>query len=141
MKRALLALLGAAALALGAVPAAQAVGNDAKGPACTDIIAGDGVTTGSSVQFVFSVAAPSCPQVTYTTYVVDERGDTTPIASSSVSGDGSTDLFFTIPFTDDDPTVCVYSTTSIGKHVFDRAPDSNCVSLTVDSGPPGQDYS
>lgn len=141
MRRLLLALAGAAALSLGVAPAVNAIGNDAKGPACADIVAGDGFNTGESVQFMLSVAAPSCAQVTYTMYVLDEPGDATPIATATLSGDRSTDLFFTIPISDDDDTVCVYSTTSIGKHVFDRAPDSGCVTLTVGSGPPGQDYS
>lgn len=141
MKRMLLALAGAAALSLGVAPAVNAVGNDVKGPACADIVAGDGANLGHSVQFMLSVAAPSCPQVNYTTYVLDEPGDATPIATATLSGNRSTDLFFSIPVSDDDDTVCVYSTTSIGKHVFDRAPDSGCVTFTFGVGPPGQDYS
>lgn len=141
MRRMLLALAGAAALFLGVAPAVNAIGNDVKGPACADIVAGDGFNTGGSVQFMLSVAAPSCAPVTYTMYVLDEPGDVTPLATAKLSGDGSTDLLFSIAVTDDDDTVCVYSTTSIGRHVFDRAPDSGCVTLTVGSGPPGQDYS
>lgn len=141
MKRMLLALAGAAALSLGLAPAVNAVGNDVKGPACADIVAGDGFNLGDEVVFRLTIAVPSCAPVTYTMYVLDEPGDATPIATATLHGNGATDLLFSIPISDDDDTVCVYSTTSIGKHVFDRAPDSGCVTLTVDVGPPGQDYS
>lgn len=141
MKRTLLAILGAVTLFVGAAPGVDAIGNDVKGPACADIIRGDGITTGTSLEFRITLAAPSCTQVTYTTYVLDDREDTTLLASSSLNGNGSTDLVFSVPFVDDDDTVCIYITSSIGKHVFDRAPDAFCASLTVDAGSPGQDYS
>jgi hypothetical protein len=135
-------------LALTAV-APVATADDAKGPACTDIVPTDagGTTTTSgnytnatgtpTLFFRLVTAVPSCRQVTYTVYVLDENGDTTPLTSASQTGTGGV-LTFQIPITDDDTTICVYVTSSIGNRVFDRAPNEGCVPFQLDSQtPPG----
>lgn len=49
MKRTLLVLASVAALSLGLAPVAHAIGADVRGPACADIVAGDGAAPGSGV--------------------------------------------------------------------------------------------
>lgn len=123
----------------GAAPASD---TDVRGPACADITDGAGVFDGSDVNFRLTLAAPSCRSVTYNLVVLDEDGDTTPIATATASGDGSSNqVFFTdVAASDPDGTVCVYATTRVGNHVFDRAPDEGCMELTVDGPPSGQKF-
>ncbi len=128
----------AAAVVLATTSAGAVPGDtDVRGPRCADIVDGAGFYDGTEVNFRETLAAPSCKQVTYTLYVLDEPGDTTPLATASQTGDGtSTNVFFRVAVADDDSTVCVYGTTSIGGKIFDRAPDTGCVTLAVGGGAP-----
>ena len=139
-----------AALAVPVVGSGKSI-DDVKGPACTDVLTDNGTQTtqgvydGTQVIFRVVLAAPSCEQATYTLHVLD-AGGSTEIASGSQPGDGaSTVLFFSgatavsVPAGTGD-TVCVYLTTSIGGHVFDRAPDTGCGALTSGGGAGGTGF-
>jgi hypothetical protein len=135
-----------AALLIGAfaLPVAAA------GPKCVDIqsasvdgaqlsrAAFDGVT--GEVLGQFFLASESCAQFSYRLVVLDDDGDTTPIASASVRGDKSAAMVEIIvsDVTVTDGDVCVYveSTTRNGSKVFDRAPGDGCVILFDDGSSP-----
>jgi hypothetical protein len=140
-----------AALAVPVAGSGKSV-DDVNGPACTDVLIDNGTTTTGSydesqahVIFRIALAAPSCKQATYTLHVLD-AGGSTEIASGSQPGDGaSTVLVFSgatavsVPAGTGD-TVCVYLTTSLGGHVFDRAPDTGCGALTSGGGAGGTGF-
>jgi hypothetical protein len=132
------------ALALAAMAgSAPAAVNDVKGPACADITdtswlySADGATATVDIE----LGTASCPRVSYTLWVVDSAADSTPVSSASVPGDGTelapgldvVTVQAGVPAADQDGEVCLYATTSVGRHVFDRAPDAdltpNCVEL------------
>jgi hypothetical protein len=125
--------------------AGVAVADDVNGPKCADITSsswlysGDGTT--ASVDLI--LAAASCPSISYTLFAQDSAADETAVGTpKSARGDGSAlpdgtgfvSLTMDIPEGDRDGEVCLYATTSVGPHVFDRAPDAdlspNCVELT-----------
>jgi hypothetical protein len=123
-----------------AVPAAIAVAapDDVKGPACADITdtsffySGDG----TSATVDLTLGSARCRWVTYTLVVQDSASDTTFVADSSDALDvapGVVSITASIPAADRDGEVCVYATTSVGPHVFDRGPDAdltpNCIEL------------
>lgn len=128
-----LALLAGVVLVLPTI--AAGAGEDAKGPACTDIVGGSALYTGGRISLVADLAASPCKFVTYTLYVYDDETSTTPLATVTdyVLLDDATIGLTTEA--DTDGVVCVAMTTSIGKHVFDTAPDSGCI--LVSSTPPG----
>ena len=140
MKRffALLAV-GAAAAAALAVPSGAV---DTKGPACANIVFGDGGYTLStappSLLFGFDLDSPSCATVTYTLQIYDSEG-TTLLATHTISGvSGATGFDFSQTFdeaTADPDGVCLVGITSLGggRHVADRAPDVGCALLPPDS--------
>ena len=133
-----LILLAAVALVTAIVPSlAGAVGNDVKGPACADIIGGD-VFYPSSAGARLDLAAPSCAYVTYTLVVLDEEGGQ-ELTRIEESGDGTAQILLSGQSTDNDSTICVYVETSVGggKHVFDRAKDTGCITLELGGSPPG----
>jgi hypothetical protein len=150
MKRIVLLGMAALALAIGLPSVAGASANDVSGPKCADVWAGDGSydSTGTVNVFVFLGSefdqVPSCPYVTYTLHVLDASG--TELASVSTSGNGvdGVELSPLLLSTTVDPSnsaVCVYATTSVGRHIFDRAPDPDlsylpkgCIDMTQ-SGP------
>ena len=120
--------------ATAALVGASGVGAvDAKGPPCGDIAmdyfySGDG--TSVSVNLFTPVA--SCTNVTYT-LVVDSSPPTAPV---SARGDGNAALgqdgdfvALSTGVSDSDNTICIYSQSSIGNHVIDRAPDTGCITL------------
>jgi hypothetical protein len=94
--------------------------------ACLDINGGTGFSwDGTTLSGSFSLAAPACKQATYSLYVLDESGGTTPLTSAKGTPVGLGDvIFFSFPVSDTDGTVCVYGTSSIGGRIFDvGAPD------------------
>jgi hypothetical protein len=127
---------------------------DTRGPACADIVFGDGsyavndLSTAPptplaepTLTWRFDLAAPSCAAVTYTLYIYDSTGTTLlgdPLTVTGVSGASS--IEFTQTFngagepTADPDGVCLVGTTSLGRHVADRAPDEGCVPVAPDSG-------
>jgi hypothetical protein len=138
-----LAFAAAALLALAGLAKAQ----DANGPACADIsdtdwfysgTFGDNASGDEATVHIFLDTA-SCRHVTYTLVVLDSLANQTFVIDASASGDGVSQnpetgedvvtIEATIPEEDRDGNVCLYATTSIGRHVFDRAPDSSCVEL------------
>ncbi len=137
-----------AALLVGAM----AVPVTAAGPSCSHIIGSNADETKISLaafrndddqvigQFYLENEASSCKQVTYTLYVLEAEGDSEPIASASVTGDGAAD-FVIIEVNDvisADNTVCVYVTATIGKKkITDRGPDEGCITLTDDGSSGG----
>lgn len=138
-------LLAVVLLATAIVPSlASAAPGDVKGPPCADVVSGRlFYTANKQATAIIDLAAPSCAYISYTLVVLDEATDTQPLASFSLKGDGTTQLNISGTVTDDDSTICVYVTTSVGNghHVFDRAPDQGCVELTAGGAPPGFDFS
>jgi hypothetical protein len=136
------------ALALAAMAAsAPAAVDDVRGPACADITdtswlySPDGATAIVDIE----LGTASCPSVSYTLWVVDSDGDSTFVTSASVRGDGTAltpglDVVTVqagVPAADQDGEVCLYATTSVGRHVFDRAPDVNLTPNCVELVPGG----
>jgi hypothetical protein len=138
MKRIVLLGIVALALAIGLPSVARAAENDVNGPACADIVSGDGsYSLAGDVTVNLGLAAPSCSFVTYTVYVLD-GSCTNLVTSTSMKGDGTSSLLTLIANvnTAANPAVCIYATTSVGPHVFDRAPDSGYPPpMNVNSGP------
>jgi hypothetical protein len=136
-----LLLIPVVALALVATAAsAPAAIDDVNGPACADITDTSWLysTDGATATVDIELGTASCPTVSYTLWVVDSATDSTAVSSASMRGDGAAlspglDVVTVqagVPLADQDGVVCLYATTSIGRHVFDRAPDASCVELT-----------
>ena len=130
----------AALLAVG--PAGALPGDDAKGPACANIVNGGFVYDGTNVTGSVQTEVPACTRIVYTLYVIHTPPGGTPTTTSGVGtivGDSNV-ITFSVPVTDDDGTVCTYVTSGpSARTVFDRAPDSGCVLVNAD--PPGStDY-
>lgn len=150
MRRVLALPLIAVALLIPAGLATAAL-DDANGPACTDITDVDffynGVPTdaasGTEATVIIHLDTASCQSVTYTLVVLDSLADPREVTRASLRGDGDSvnpetgedtvTVAATIPTLDRDGEVCLYATTSVGRRVFDRAPDANlspnCVEL------------
>jgi hypothetical protein len=139
-----LLVISVVVLALAATAAsAPAAVDDVNGPACADITDTSWLYSadGSAATVDIELGAASCPSVTYTLWVVDSAADSTPVSSASMRGDGTAlspglDVVTVqagVPAADQDGEVCLYATTSLGRHVFDWAPDAdltpNCVEL------------
>jgi hypothetical protein len=132
----LVVLLAAAVLAAASVAVAHAALNDAKGPTCVDITNADFSYSadGTTATVNITVDAASCTTVTYKLFAQDSAADTTIVNSAGVPGDGTefapnagfdvVTVNVPIPAGEQDGSVCLYATTSIGRHLFDRAPDS-----------------
>lgn len=139
MKKLLLIPVVALALVATAASAPAAI-DDVNGPACADITDTSWLysTDGATATVDIELGTASCPTVSYTLWVVDSATDSTAVSSASMRGDGAAlspglDVVTVqagVPLADQDGVVCLYATTSIGRHVFDRAPDVSCVELT-----------
>jgi hypothetical protein len=133
----MLSLVGCFVLAASA--GAVGVG-DAKGPACVDIAGGNFNYNGSIVTGSLTIAAPACKAATYTLVVQSAVGGTTSTTSvigTPFSGNTTT-IQFNQAIADDDGTICVYVTSALGGHVFDRGPDPgatpSCIEISVTGG-------
>lgn len=121
------------------------------GPPCADIGEGGGsysTAPGTTQEFVSAqaeTAAVACDRVAYTLNVYSTSGtllttDAASIADVDTDGDGDADissLNFFVEVPDGPAAVCVTITSSVGRHVFDSAPDSlqsGC--LLLDGGVP-----
>jgi hypothetical protein len=139
-----LLLVPVVALALAATAAsAPAAVDDVNGPACADITNTSWLYSldGSTATVDIELGTASCSYVTYTLWVVNSGTDATPVNSAATQGDRTAlapglDVVTVqagVPTADQDGAVCLYATTSIGRHVFDWAPDAdlspNCVEL------------
>ena len=122
MRRKFIASLFALLAVVVALTAAPAVGalDDARGPTCVDIVATGNYqpTTHRLGVKLLPAGVPACQQFTYTLYVVVDEG-TAPVAYSQQGSDE-----FVVNIADDDETICIGATTSVGGHTFDTAPDS-----------------
>ena len=132
-------LTGAAAAALLVAPVGASAYGDAKGPPCADIDPeGTSVSYSSdstSVSARVVTSAPSCSNITYTLYVLDESRAL--IGSASSSGTGNVDptwgpsVFLVHNFAGTGPTpIYVYLTSTRGDRLLDRGPDAGEQSLT-----------
>lgn len=138
MKRLLVLGLLALGLTIVAVPTATpAAPGDAKGPPCANITNGEGgYSLTGVVDFTVFLQAPTCSFVTYSLVVTDTAGNTVATLSPDDQCTAETggcvhyavDLGATGP-----STICLYTTTSIGNHLVDRAPnsfDASCPTLS-----------
>jgi hypothetical protein len=94
--------------------------------ACLDINGGTGFSwDGTTLTGSITLAAPACKQATYTLYVLNQAGGTVLTSVQGVPFPANpTTVQFSAPVQDQDGTVCVYATSSIGGRVFDvGAPD------------------
>lgn len=150
------AVAAALGILVGSAVATQAAPGT-RGPACADVTdnpAGvynwandqNNSTTGQLSNFQVTLAAPSCPDLTYSLTVLESSTDATVVQTLSAPGSGSSTLTYNLAV-DDDSTICVFSTTlNGGGKAFDRAPDEGCremVSYPYNQlGPaaPGQGY-
>ena len=148
-------LLALAAVCGTALVVAVSPANTAKidgtngGPVCADITNDSGISdySNGTLTFVISAVAPSCRALTYTVSAYD---DTTGVllGTGSAPGnkipqmDGSGFVFVTVPIdtskasTDPIESFCIVAT-SADDRVFDRAPDTGCISFPV-NGSGGQ---
>jgi hypothetical protein len=146
MKRIFVLPLLAAALVFSASAAWGAAPTEPPASlACLDITSGSFDYAGTTLTGSIGLAAPICKQATYTLYVEyqDSSGATQtsaipfmPTVNPSLVQIAPTNV------ADDDGTICVYATSSIGGRVFDiGAPDNrSCLTLVSDTGPPATQF-
>ena len=103
--------------------------------ACLDINGGTGFSwDGTTLTGSITLSAPACKQGVYTLYVLDQAGDTTPLTSAQGTPVGAGDvIMFSLLVSDQDGTVCVYATSSIGGRVFDVGAPDGQQCLVVDT--------
>jgi hypothetical protein len=136
MRKLLLASLLAVAIGLDGGPATAAPPEPGVvRPTCADIEVGGGLIrpadeTGTGTMFVpaLDLAGPACPGLTYTIYILDDDTEGAEVlAVQSVSGSRDEIVTFAdMVYEDDDPVICVYSTSSAGAHMFDRLDEVGC---------------
>jgi len=143
-----LAAICVTALVVAVSPASTAKIDDVHGgPVCADITNNSGIASyeNGTLTFVIGTAAPSCRGITYTVYAYDDTGEHTVLLgtgsatgnkSASPDGDGSGFVFVTVPIDTSAATTqdsfCIVATSSDDR-VFDRAPDTGCISFPVSS--------
>jgi hypothetical protein len=150
MKRIFLILV--AALAATALVAGTGAASDTRGPACTNIVFGDGfyitrdgdgnLLANPMLQWRVDFGEPNCSEVT-TLYVYDSSDtEKKPLVKLKSKETGSTSITFTYTFNQvggaaapADENVCLVATTDWSGHVADRAPDSGCAIVSGDGGP------
>ena len=121
MRRKFIASLFALLAVVVALTAAPAVGalDDARGPTCVDIVATGNYTVAKRLGVkLLPVGVPACQQFTYTLYVFVDP-NTAPLVFEKQGSDE-----FLVDIDDDDSSICIGATTSVGGHTFDIAPDS-----------------
>jgi hypothetical protein len=140
------AAMCAAALVVAVSPASTAKIDDTHGgPVCADITNNSGVSDYSdgTLTFALGTAAPSCRGITYTVYAYDDTtgvllGTGSATGNKTPQHDGSGFVLVTVPIdtssasTDPIESFCIVATSSDDR-VFDRAPDSGCISFPVSS--------
>jgi hypothetical protein len=136
-------------LVVAVSPASTAkIDNIHGGPVCADITNNSGIfdyTTGT-LTFVIGTVAPSCKGLTYTVSAYDQNSGAF-LGSGSAMGnkmlapgatDGSGFVIVSVPIDESQVTsrdsFCIVATSSDDR-VFDRAPDTGCISFpTTSSG-------
>jgi hypothetical protein len=139
------AAMCAAALVVAVSPASTAKIDDTHGgPVCADITNNSGISdySNGTLTFAIGTAAPSCRGITYTVYAYDDTNHAVLLGSGSATGnktpqpDGSGYVLVTVPIDTSKATTqdsfCIVATSSDDR-VFDRAPDSGCISFPVSS--------
>jgi hypothetical protein len=132
----LIASLALGLCGLGAPVATPAAPSDAQGPACGNIVDGDGSYTGivgaeGTVDFTIQLADSACSIVTYSFFVTDTSGGAiTPTGAVTQdancgSGIAAPCVHFVYNIASSPDTVCVYATTMIKGHLVDRAPNAS----------------
>jgi hypothetical protein len=140
MKRLLVLALLALGLTIVAVPTATpAAPGDAKGPPCANITNGEGgYSLTGVVDFTVFLQAPTCSFVTYSFVVTDTAGNEIATLSpddqcTPETTDGGC-VHYSVDLGESGPSpICIYTTTSIGNHLVDRAPnssDASCPTLS-----------
>lgn len=144
-------LLALAAVCASALVVAVSPANTAKidningGPVCADITNNSGIFaydpgTGT-LTFVIGTVAPSCRGITYTVSAYDDTtgaflGTGSALGNKTPQEDGSGFVFVTVPIdtTQVSPgsnSFCIVATSSDDR-VFDRAPDTDCISFPIE---------
>lgn len=145
-----LAAICATALVVAVSPANTAKIDDLHGgPVCADITNDSGITgydpSTGTLTFVIATVAPSCRGLTYTVSAYDDNtGDLLGTGSASgnkATGDGTSGfVVVTVPIDTSKATstdsFCIVATSGDDR-VFDRAPDTECISFPT-SGTGGQ---
>jgi hypothetical protein len=142
-------LLAFAAICTTALVVAVSPANTGKiddthgGPVCADIINNSGISDYSSgtMTFVIGTVAPSCRGLSYTVYAYDDTFHDVLLGTGSARGnktaqeDGSGYVIVTVPIETAKATTeasfCIVATSG-GNHVFDRAPDTGCISFPTE---------
>jgi hypothetical protein len=121
----LIASLVVGLAAVAAPVATPAAPSDAQGPACGDIVNGDGGYASGVVDFTVFLAAPQCSFVTYTFTVTDASGtEIIPTSTTITSTDSTVEYVYSLP--SGSPTVvCLSASTYIHSHLVDMAPNSS----------------
>ena len=135
------AAICATALVVAVSPAGSAKIDDVHGgPVCADITNDSGIVgyENGTVTFAIGTAAPSCRGLTYTVAVYDDTtnallGTGSATGNKTANPDGTGFVFVTVPtgVTDAD-SFCIVATSGDDR-VFDRAPDTVCVSFPTDA--------
>jgi hypothetical protein len=136
----------ATALFVAVSPASTAKIDDTHGgPVCADITNNSGINdySNGTLTFAIGTVAPSCRAITYTVYAYDDTNHSILLGTGSAAGnktllpDGSGYVLVTVPIDESKASstpihsLCIVATSS-GDRVFDRAPDSGCISFPVD---------
>jgi hypothetical protein len=136
------------ALVVAVSPASTAKIDDTNGgPVCADITNDSGITgyTPGTLTFTIATVTPSCRGLTYTVSAYDDGTGallgTGSAPGNKAAGDGSSGfVVVTVPIDTSKATsqdsFCIVATSSDDR-VFDRAPDTGCISFPV-SGTGGQ---
>lgn len=143
-----LAAVCGAALVVAVAPANTAKIDDTHGgPVCADITNDSGIFDYSNGTLTFAIATvvPSCRGLTYTVSAYDDVtgvlvGTGSAPGNKTAQQDGSGVLFVTVPIDTSKVTssdsFCIVAT-SADDRVFDRAPDTGCISFPT-NGTGGQ---
>ena len=149
-----LAAICATALVVAVSPANTAKIDDTSGgPVCADIIDPGGITDpevgkiDDTMTFVINTAAPSCRGLTYTVWAYDDQthalvgtGSATGNKTPLEDGTGFVEVTFPIDksqVSTGASSFCIVATSSDDR-VFDRAPNSGCISFPLPPLSPGQ---
>src|SRR3954469_6227572 len=156
-----LAAICGSALIVAVSPASTAkidpTGDTHGGPACADILNDSGITdyqarahhSAGTVTFAVRTAAPSCRGIRYTVNVYDDTlahnflGSGSSLGTKVLASDDMTTgiVFVTVPLgSAADPNAASFciTATSSDDRVFDRAPDTGCISFPTPGNTGGQ---
>jgi hypothetical protein len=141
-----LAAICATALVVAVAPANTAKIDDTHGgPVCADITNNSGIFdySNGTLTFVIGTAVPSCRGLTYTVYAYDDTtgaflGTGSATGNKTPQEDGSGFVIVTVPIdtsqvSEGSNSFCIVATSSDDR-VFDRAPDTGCISFPIEGG-------